>query len=75
MPQPVVYATVSTWVSPTVFIHAGEIWVADDPVVKAHPECFTTDPTAYAKGTVERGEQPVEQATRAPGEKRVTRRT
>lgn len=70
----VVYASAEGWVSPTVFIHKGEIWAADDPVVKAHPAWFTDDPERFTKRTVHPDAPAVEQATRAPGEKRVTRR-
>jgi hypothetical protein len=59
----------------------GSHWPADDPVVLAHPEVFSTDPRYGLNYSVEpdgwdapEGEPPVEQATRAPGEKRQTRR-
>jgi len=42
-------------------------WDASDPLVKARPELFTKQPTVVAS-TVE---PKVEQATRAPGEKRT----
>lgn len=54
---------------PTV-IRKGEAWDADSPVVKAHPDLFSTDPSR-ARGTERR---PVEQSTRAPGEKSRARR-
>jgi hypothetical protein len=57
-------------------IHKGTHWPADDPIVAAHPEAFTTDaryglnysrqPAGY--------DAPVEQTTAAPGEKRNVRR-
>lgn len=48
---------------------AGQAWVADDPVVLAHPKLFTDLPTwVYTING------PVEQATAAPGEKRNVRR-
>jgi hypothetical protein len=79
MPKPVVYATFSTWVTPTVQIQRGEIWDPDDPVVQSHPDWFTSDPT----GLMRRSDPPsiapmtepaVEQATAAPGEKRSVKR-
>jgi len=78
----VVYATFSTWVTPTVQIERGEIWDADDPVVASHPDWFTTDPTAFARrsasdvynaANAESGK--VEQATADPGEKRALSKT
>lgn len=53
-----------------VHIERGTAWAADDPVVKAHPTLFTSD----AGPNVYRSQAPVEQATRAPGERRATRR-
>lgn len=82
----VVFATFSTWVTPTVQIERGEIWDANDPVVQSHPDWFTDDPTPFARrssndvysaanaegGTVE---PPVEQTTAAPGERRSLSKT
>ena len=53
---------------PTV-LRKGEAWSADDPVVRAHPGLFSADP-----GKARASERPVEQATRAPGEKSRARR-
>ena len=47
----------------------GEAWDGSDPLVKAHPDLFGDDP-----GALRRTVAPVEQATRAPGERRLTRR-
>jgi len=78
----VVYATFSTWVTPTVQIERGEIWDADDPVVASHPDWFTSDPSAFARrsaadvysaANAETGR--VEQATSDPGEKRALSKT
>lgn len=44
-----VYATFSTWVTPTVAINRGEVWDASDPVVKAHPDWFTDDPRSILR--------------------------
>lgn len=44
----------------------GQVWDADDPFVKARPQLFTA-PDAPIRSVVE-------QATKAPGEKRETRR-
>jgi hypothetical protein len=62
--------TVTRPSGPPVTIHIGEIWAADDPFVRERPELFQAEPLA-ARRTVE-----VEQATRAPGERRsgVSRR-
>ncbi len=51
-------------------INAGTAWDAADPVVRAYPDMFSTDPK-YLRRT---GELVVEQATAAPGERRGTRR-
>jgi len=51
----------------------GQHWQADDPVVKANPQMFSTDPRhglcGYGTPTPEML-PPVEEATAAPGEKR-----
>jgi hypothetical protein len=71
----VVFATFSTWVTPTVAINRGEAWDADDPVVLSHPDWFTSDPSQFARtSSASYGEPAVEQATAAPGEKRTVRR-
>lgn len=49
----------------TVRIREGDVWAADDPLVKARPALFSRTPVA-----VHRTVSPVEQATAAPGEKR-----
>jgi len=52
-------------------IHQGTVWHADAPIVRAHPKLFTADPPEV----LPRGWVPeVEQATAAPGEKRMIRR-
>lgn len=63
----------STWGAPprggTVVVTKNEAWWADDPFVKAHPDLFDDVPPDV------RGAAPeVEAATKAPGEKRGTRR-
>ncbi len=65
-----------------VIINQGEHWPASDPVVKAYPGLFIADPryglriSTPLKEDEDAGkpETPVEQATKAPGEKRPTRR-
>jgi hypothetical protein len=56
----------------------GQHWPADDPVVKAAPDgLFDTDPrygVTYSTPPAELAEEPVEQATAGPGEKRNVRR-
>ena len=57
-------------------IRKGTHWSADDPVVKAHPDLFSEDPRWGLAYSVEPEgwDAPVEQATAAPGERRVVRR-
>lgn len=82
----IVFATTSATVSAGpgnhISVLAGEHWPASDPVVKAHPGLFTDDPRHGLRISVPleeatdagKQEAPVEQATKAPGEKRPTRR-
>lgn len=80
----VVYARVGkTWVAAPdgtrVWVHVGQHWPADDPIVRKYPRMFTEDPAAglsfsSSPPAEDRAEAPVEQATAAPGEKRATRR-
>lgn len=51
-------------------VPAGEPWDADDPLVRAHPDLFDTEPAKVHRTTA----GPVEQATAAPGERRTVRR-
>lgn len=71
----IVYATFSTWVTPTVQVARGEIWDSSDPVVKSHPDWFTTDPTAFVRRSsadvYTAGSPGAEAATAEPGEKRA----
>lgn len=57
-------------------IRKGSHWPADDPIVKQHPDLFAADPRYGLSYSVEPEgfDAPMEQATRAPGEKRQTRR-
>lgn len=50
-------------------LRTNTVWRADDPFVKAHPECFSEAPEVVesSTGAVYRG---IEQATASPGEKR-----
>lgn len=76
----VVYATVTapvqmeSGISGTV--QKGSHWPEDDPVVRAYPHYFSSDPRYGMNYSVEPEgyDAPVEQATAAPGEKRATRR-
>lgn len=76
----VVYAMVTApvEVSPGLggMVQKGSHWPADDPVVRAHPEYFSADARYGLNYSVEPAgwDAPVEQATKAPGEKRQTRR-
>jgi hypothetical protein len=78
----VVYATstvrVGTRDGSPVTVPKGSHWPADDPIVADHPDIFSADPRWGLLYSQEpdgyRDQAPVEQATRAPGEKRQTRR-
>jgi hypothetical protein len=54
----------------------GWAYHVDDPLVKTHPDCFTDQPllAASTPGWEPPVDEPVEQATAGPGEKRTTRR-
>lgn len=72
----VVYAKSNVMVDGRL-IRAGSHWPADDPLVLGHPDLFSGDPSHGLNFTVvpqSRPEPPVEGATRAPGERRTTRR-
>ena len=58
-----------------ITLTAGEAWDATDPLVLENPARFSDKPV-IVRGTASTGvvERPVEQATRAPGEKRTARR-
>lgn len=65
----VVFAKTGTsmrWAGGIVRLSEGAVWAADDPFVRAHPEMF-----ADAPSKVNRTVPVVEQATKAPGEKRA----
>ena len=55
-------------------IRAGEPWDGDDSLVKSYPDMFADGVAAVRSTTDPRGYTEVEQATRAPGEKRTVRR-
>lgn len=69
-----------TWSGGKMLLNAGQTTADDDhPLVKERPDLWTnTPPQAHLAGparlAAERDEPPVERATRAPGEKRGTRR-
>jgi hypothetical protein len=80
----VVYAMASAHVGGAddlmVFVNVGSHWPADDPVVTRNPSLFSSDPRFGLRTSVPLpddpgNDAPVEQATRAPGERRVTRRS
>ncbi len=56
-------------------IQKGTHWPADDPIVKEHPQSFSTDPRWGMNYSVEPAgyNDPVETATAAPGERRNVR--
>ncbi len=49
---------------------AGQPWAADDPFVRARPDLFTDAASVLHRTAPAR---PVEQATKAPGERRAAR--
>lgn len=53
-------------------IREGEVWAADDPLVKANPDLFSDEPTKLSRSSAVRS---VEQATAAPGEVRNVKRS
>ncbi len=55
-----------------VRLEAGQCWASDDPFVIARPELFADTPSTVFR-TAPRGVV-VEQATKAPGERRTTKR-
>ena len=70
-------AQVSLFTGGTALVRKGEHWAANDPVVLAHPSMFSADARYGVRYSVEPAglsDEPVEQATAAPGEKRNLRR-
>jgi hypothetical protein len=58
-------------------VQAGQHWPAGDPVVEAMPGMFSADArygVTFSAAPPELSEEPVEQATAGPGEKRNVRR-
>lgn len=55
-------------------LRSGDVWAADDPYVKAHPEYFGDVPESKIHRSAPAAAKPqppkVERATRAPGERR-----
>jgi hypothetical protein len=68
-----VIAPATVWVQEPngpVLLEAGERWAADDPFVKRHPGAFTEPDENDIRTSVAKPAR-VEQATKAPGEKRT----
>jgi len=59
-----------TFVAAAVVVVRGSHWPANDPVVVAHGELFTDDPRFGLSFST----PPVEEASAAPGEKRIVKR-
>lgn len=60
-----------------LMVRHGSHWPADDPIVRQHPEAFSTDPRyglQYSQEPEGWNEPPVETATAGPGERRQVRR-
>lgn len=76
----VVYATFSTWVTPTVQVEKGQMWDPEDPVVTSHPDWFTDDPSQFVRRSQVYSSASVnaagpESATAGLGEKRSLSKT
>lgn len=71
-------AAMSTPDGGSVLVRKGTHWPADDPLVRANPQWFADDPRYGLSWSgpppAEMATPPVEQATAAPGEQRMTRR-
>jgi hypothetical protein len=72
----IVYATSTTSITNAggvaFTLHRGEVWDADDPLVKQKPGFFSDTPVVVRVSAGE-GWRVVEQATAAPGERRRRR--
>jgi hypothetical protein len=72
----IVYATSTTSITDAsglaFTLHRGEVWDADDPLVKLKPQFFSETPV-IARVSQGEGWEVVEQATAAPGERRKIR--
>ena len=76
-------ATTTVFVPQRCTVIAGQVWHAEHPAVLKHPDLFSADPPEVLPRDWEPPAPPtpppppepkVEQATKAPGEKRSTRR-
>lgn len=52
----------------------GDPWDGDDPLVQEYPDRFVDGPATVRSTRAPSGTLPVERATRAPGERRTTRK-
>lgn len=89
----VVYATTSSWITAPwgvpVYVGGGTHWDADDPLVLAHPDAFSSDPSYGLQASSRPANAPVvfvgpppaaepdraETATAEPGQRRNARRS
>ncbi len=73
----IVYATSTTSITNELGVsftlHRGEVWNADDPLVKSRPHFFSKTPVV-ARVSNGQGFENIEQATAAPGERRTVKR-
>ena len=60
------------WKGSVVRLNKGDAWSSDDPFVKDRPDFFDDSPTMVH--ATRGAEQPIEQTTARPGEKRNARR-
>lgn len=77
MSEPIVFAlSTCTTTDPAtgliVRLREGELWAANDPFVKVRPDLFGAQPERVRRTMP--AQAPVEQASKAPGEKRTTKR-
>lgn len=72
-----VFANCTTWIgvgSSTHQLIRDEAWFVGDPVVKARPDLFNTEPSTVRGTRPVKVESAVESATAAPDEKRTRTR-
>lgn len=76
MPDIVFAASSLSTADPTtgflVALVEGEVWAADDPLVRLRPDLFTDSPPVIRRTAP--AVAPIEAATKAPGERRSVKR-
>ena len=69
-----VFAVQSAFVGRGVSVAKGDVFHASDPLVLAHPDLFSRIPPKVRATPGWSPDVPVEQASAAPGEKRIVKR-